>query len=229
MALIRFPEGQQRSGSSGGSVFSHNRYGAYIRARSIPVNPSTDRQVNVRNAVKNLTIRWVTVLTQLQRDAWELYALLVPWSNKFGDVVHLTGLNHYVRSNGPRVRNGIAAVDAAPTIFDLAAADTMLSATASEATQQLTVDGDPAASWIGEADACYFVQMGAPQNPGIKFFNGPWRQIAAIPGAEPLPFPAVIDTAWPFAEDQRIWVQSRIARGDGRLSTFAQYNFLAIA
>jgi len=229
MALIRFPEGQQRSGSSGGTVFSHNRYGAYIRPRSIPVNPNTDRQAVVRNAVKSLTIRWAIVLTQLQRDAWDLYAELTPWTNKFGDTVYLTGLNHYVRCNTPRVQWVIAPIDAAPTYFNLGAPDTNLSATASEATQQLTVDGDPAGYWIGEPDAWYFIAMGVPQNPGIKFFDGPWRQISALPGQGPPPFPAIIDTAWPFAEGQRIWVQTRVARGDGRLSTFARYNFLTAA
>ena len=58
MALIRYAEGQQRSGSIGASVYSHNRYGAYIRARSVPVNPNTDRQVAIRNAIRALTIAW---------------------------------------------------------------------------------------------------------------------------------------------------------------------------
>jgi hypothetical protein len=39
----------------------------------------------------------------------------------------------------------------------------------------------------------------------------------------------VIAGAFPFAEGQRLWVRSRITRGDGRLSEFAEINFLAIA
>lgn len=227
--LIVLPEGVQMSGSIGGVVYSHNRYGAYRRNRSVPVNPNTDRQVAVRNAVRSLTIAWQNTLTQDQRDAWETYAANVVWKNALGQDILLTGLAHYVRSNTPRVQNGIAAVDDAPTIFTIAAADTQLSATASEATQQLTVDGDATHPWIGEADAWCFVSMGLPQNAAIKFFGGPWRQIGAIPGAGPPPWPAVLDAAWPFAEGQRLWVRTRIARGDGRLSEFARYNFLAAA
>lgn len=231
MALIVHPEGTQVSGSIGGTTFSHNRSGAYKRNRSIPVNPNTDLQVAVRNAVRSIAIAWSTVLSQVQRDAWETYAANITWKNRLGQVISLTGLNHYIRSNTPRVQNGIDRVDAAPTIFDLATAELLLSATASEATQDLTIDGNagPSALWIGEADAWQFFSMGIPQNPGTKFFNGPWRQLTAVPGAGPPPFPVVIAAAFPFAEGQRIWVRSRIARGDGRLSEFAQVNFLGAA
>jgi hypothetical protein len=228
-ALVVLPEGQQRSGSIGGTVWSHNRSGVYIRNRSIPVNPNTDRQVGVRNAVRSIAIAWETVLTQVQRDAWDVYAANVSWQNSLGQTITLTGLNHFIRSNTPRVMNGIARVDAAPVIFDIAAAEGALAATASEATQDLTIDGDPAGLWIGEADAWQFFSMGIPQNGSRKFFNGPWRQLTAVPGAGPPPFPVVIATAYPLAEGQRIWVRSRIARGDGRLSEFAQINFLAAA
>ena len=229
MALIVMPEGTQVSGSIGGTTFSHNRFGAYKRNRSVPVNPNTDRQVAVRNAVRSLTIAWQNTLTQPQRDAWETYGANVTWKNKLGQDVHLTGINHYIRSNTPRVMNAIAAVDAAPTIFTLATAELELAVAASEATQDLTIDDNGAADWIGEPDAWQFFFMGIPKNPSTKFFNGPWRQVTATPGAGPPPFPVVIAASFPFAEGQRIWVRSRIARGDGRLSEFAQVNFLGAA
>lgn len=229
MALVVLPEGQQRSGSIGGTVWSRNRYGAYIRNRSVPVNPNTDRQVAVRNAVRALTIAWQNVLTQAKRDSWETYAANVVWTNKLGQSVNLTGLNHYIRSNTIRVMNGIDRVDDGPLIFNLATAELALAVSASEATQQLTIDGDPVAAWIGEAGAWQVWYMGIPQNAGIKFFGGPWRQVHAAPGAGPPPYPATPDASFPFGENQRIWVRSRVMRGDGRLSEFAQVNFPAAA
>lgn len=226
---IVLPEGVQMSGSIGGVVYSHNRYGYYRRNRSVPVNPNTDRQVQVRNAVRALSIRWQNTLTQDQRDAWDTYAANVTWLDKQGQTCYLTGLAHYLRCNGPRLQSTIDAIDDAPTIFNIAEADTELAASASEATQQITVSGDPDHPWINEADAWCFVSMGIPQNASIKFFGGPWRLISALPGAGPPPWPALIAAAWPFAEGQRIWVRTRIARGDGRLSDFAQVNFLAAA
>ncbi len=229
MALVVLPEGQQRSGSIGGTVWSHNRSGVYIRNRSIPVNPNTDRQNAVRNAVRSIAIAWELVLTQPQRDAWDVYAANVTWQNRLGQAITLTGLNHFIRSNTPRVRSGIARVDAAPVIFDIAAAEGALAATASEGTQDFTIDGDPAGAWIGEADAWQFYYMGLPQNGSRKFFGGPYRLLTAVPGAGPPPFPVVIAGAFPFAEGQRLWLRSRVARGDGRLSEFAQINFLGAA
>lgn len=229
MALIRFAEGQQRSGSIGSTTYSHNRFGQYMRSRSTPVNPNTDRQVAARNAVRSITIAWQNTLTQAQRDAWDVYAANVSWLNKFGDTVHLTGLNHFIRSNAVLVQNGIARVDIAPVIFNLATAEGALTATASEATQDITIDGDPGGAWIGEPGAWQFYSMGLPQNGGISFFDSPWRILRATPGAGPPPFPVVAPGVFPFAEGQRIWIRSRIARGDGRLSQFAQFNFLAAA
>ncbi|MHC4406602.1 MAG: hypothetical protein ACYTG0_43820, partial [Planctomycetota bacterium] len=172
---------------------------------------------------------WDTVLTQAQRDAWDVYAANVSWVNRLGQTITLNGLNHFIRSNTARVVSGIARVDTAPVIFDIAAADTALAVTASEATQDLTINGDGAAAWIGEADAWYFSYMGLPQNGGRKFFGGPYRFLTATPGAGPPPFPITIAGSFPFAEGQRIWVKTRIARGDGRLSEFAEVNFLAAA
>lgn len=227
--LIVLPGGTQMSGSEGGDTYSHNRFGAYRRSRSVPVNPNTDRQVAVRNAVRSLTIAWANTLTQVQRDAWDAYAATVTWLNHLGQSVHLTGLNHFVRSNTPRVQNAIARIDAAPAPGSgIATAELELSATASAATQDITIDGDAGGAWI-EPDGWQFFSMGLPQGPSINFFGGPWRQLTAVPGAGPPPFPVVIATAWPFLEGNRLWVRSRIARGDGRLSEFAQVNFLGAA
>lgn len=229
MALVVLPEGQQRSGKQGGIVWSRNRSGAYVRNRAVPVNPNTDRQVAVRNAVRSITIAWDTILTQAQRDAWSVYAANVTWKNKLGQDIHLTGLNHFVRSNTPRVQHGLPRVDAAPVIFDLATAELELAATASEATQDLTVAFSTVPPWATEQDAWQFFAMGLPQNGSIKFFGGPFRHLGIIHGGDPAVSPMVAPAAFPFAENQRVWVRSRISRADGRLSEFAQVNFLCAA
>ena len=230
-ALVVLPEGQQRSGSIGGTVWSHNSSGAYIRNRSVPVNPNTDRQVAARNFVKALAIAWNNTLTQAQRDAWNVYAANVTWLNALGQTIALTGLNHYIRSNTPRLQCELARVDDAPTIFNIAAAEQNLGATASEATQVVAITFDDTAAWAGETGGFQIFSMGIPQNASIKYFGGPWRIMCCSLGQDagngepssPLDCPA----PWVFAEAQRIWVRSRIGRADGRLSEFARVNFLA--
>lgn len=232
MALIRFAEGQQRSGSIGATVYSHNRYGAYVRARSIPVNPNTDAQVAARNRVRDLTIAWENVLTQVERDAWDLYAQNVPWQNKLGDSILLTGLAMYVRSNAVILQVGGTRVDAAPTTFNLAPAEQALVGSASEGTQELSIAFDDTATWCDLDDAHQAIYMGAPQNAARTFFGGPYRFLTVIDGdavTPPTSPVATIPTVWPFAEGNRIWLRSRIVLPDGRLSQFAQHNFLAAA
>lgn len=229
MALITHPEGTQKSGKQGGVVFAHNRGGPYVRNRGIPVNPNTDRQAAVRTAVRNLSIFWETTLTQAQRDGWDVYASNVTWTNRLGQSIHLTGLNHFVRCNTQKTVSGIARIDLAPAIQDIGDAEDALSCTASEATQDLTIDGNPAGPWLVEALGWQFYYLGLPQNASRKFFGGPYRFVTATPGAGPPPFPIVIASPWPFQEGQRLWLRSRIQRGDGRLSEFALINFLAAA
>lgn len=231
MALIRFPEGQQRSGSAGGSVYSRNRSGAYIRARSVPVNPNTDRQVAARNIMRALSIAWNNTLTQDQRDAWEVYAQNVVWQNKLGDAINLTGLNHYTRSNSAVLAAGLTRVDDAPTTFTLAAAEAALVPTASEATQIVSCAYDDAADWVSEDGAAQLFYQGLPGNASKKFFASPYRLLGIVlsDSGTPPTSPSAIAAVFPFAEGNRIWVRSRILRADGRLSEFAVANFLGAA
>ncbi|KKL73251.1 hypothetical protein LCGC14_2076760, partial [marine sediment metagenome] len=46
------------SGSIGGTVYSRNRGGAYIRNRAIPVDPNTSFQINVRAILAAQSQNW---------------------------------------------------------------------------------------------------------------------------------------------------------------------------
>jgi len=228
MALVVLPEGQQRSGKQGGMVWSHNAGGPYVRNRGIPTNPNTDRQIAVRNAMRTLSIAWNTILTQAERDAWEVYGANVSWKNRVGATIFLGGLNQYVRSNSPLLINGLTRIDAAPTSYLLAAAEEDLVVTASEATQVASIAFDDSPDWVDEDGAYQFVYGGLPQNASKKFFKGPYRLMGLISGDSSTPptTPASLAWPWPFAENNRLWCQTRIIRADGRLSEFAQTNFL---
>ena len=230
MALIRYAEGQQRSGSIGGTTYSHNRFGQYIRARSTPVNPNSTLQQLVRNLMRNLTIAWQTVLTASQRQAWKVYADNVTWKNKFGDDVHLTSLNHYIRTNVAAGLAGVTRVDNAPTIYNLGDAEQSLVVTASEAAQTLDIAYDDTADWCDEDGGAQLFYLGLPQNTGRAFFGGPYKALTTVLGdsvAPPASPDAGVATVFPFAQNNRLWVRSRILRADGRLSEYAETNFLA--
>lgn len=231
MALIRYVEGQQRSGSLGATVYSRNRFGQYLRPRSVPVNPNTDRQNVVRTILRQLAIAWNQDLSAAQRDGWKTYGDNVAMLNKFGDPVYLTGLNHYVRSNCGILQVGGSRVDDAPTTYNLGDSEQALAVSASEATQELSVTFDDQLDWCDEDGAAELVYCGQPQNPSHTFFGGPWRLAGSIDGdsVSPPTTPATIAAPFTFVEGQRIWVRTRIIRADGRLSEFARVSFLAAA
>lgn len=210
------------SGKVGGLVLSHNRFGLYARAWATPVNPNTDRQVTARARLAQLADRWNTILTQLQRDAWDLYAASITVPNRLGDSVYLTGFNHYLRSNCAILACGGTIVDDGPALFLLPEEDPAFAITASEATQLISVAFDVAFPWLDEDGGFMLVAMGQPQLSTVKFFGGPYRVIGAIAGDDTVPptTPKTFAAAWPIAEDQLIWAQARIVRADGRVSGF---------
>lgn len=221
MALVKYGAGiVQMSGSIAGDVHARNRYGNYIRPRTKPTNPNTDRQVEVRAALSALTDRWSSTLTAAQRTAWNLYASNVAMTNKLGEVMHLTGFNHYIRSNAFRERVNITPVDDGPVVFELPGADPTFAITASEATQIVSYAFDTLLDWANEDDGWLIFEMGQPQNAQRNFFGGPWRYVAAAAGAGAGPPVSPAGPASPFAiaEGQHLWAFARILRADGRLS-----------
>lgn len=221
MALIKFGGGiTEMRGSIAGNTFSRNRYGAYARARTKPVNPNTGRQQTVRAAMAFLTDRWAQTLTALQRAAWNLYGSNVVMTNKLGESINLSGFNHYVRSNMILKQVGEAPVDAGPVIFEIPEADPTYSITASEAAQEIEHTFDIELDWAVEDGALMFLFQGSPQNAQRNFFGGPWRWNAFIRGVAPGPnvSPATRAVTFAIAELQRVWCYARISRADGRLS-----------
>lgn len=221
MAGVKFGGGiVEMSGKIAGNVFARNRSGNYVRAWANPVNPNTARQQVIRAALAFLTARWAQDLIVAQRAAWDLYAANVVMLNKMGESIHLTGFNHYLRSNMLRKAFGWALVDDGPVVFELPAQDPTFAITASEATQQITIAFDDTMAWDDENGGYLCIFQGIPQNPQRNFFAGPWRMFHAVQGVNGAPpaSPVVGAVAYAIAEGQRQWCYARILRADGRLS-----------
>lgn len=223
----------EMSGSLAGITASHNRGGQYLRARAIPVNPSSARQQLIRNGMSWLSIRWTGGLTQAQRDAWDAYADNVPVSDRLGASRKLTGLNWYIACNTPRLQSGIILpsypIDAAPSIMTMAqmTPPTIISATA--ATEVLSIGFTNTDEWATAVGGALLVYTGIPQNPGMLAYKGPYQYAGKISGAvvapvSPLPITATI----PFAVNNRVHVQFRAITADGRISPPFRANALGV-
>jgi len=88
------------SGSIGAAVFSHNRYGTYIRRRATPTVSQTEAALAAKALMTSATQAWQN-LTVLQQGAWNMWAAANPVSGSLGQPQPLTGhaafVGNYVR------------------------------------------------------------------------------------------------------------------------------------
>jgi len=211
------------SGSIGGMTWSRNRGGMYIRSRATPTNPNTTFQQKVRSAAAQLAALWSNTLTQVQRDAWDLYAENVELPNALGVPRNVGGLCMYVRTNVPRIQCGVAGVariDNAPAIFDLGVFTEPVVGDCTAAADTISLAYTNTDEWAIEDGGALFIFTSRPKNPGTNYFKGPYRLAATVEGvtATPPTSPEVVDAAFLFEAGQRLFVFARASTADGRLS-----------
>lgn len=223
--LFESPVFSKASGSQGGTTFSHNRYGMYTRSRSTPVNPSSQRQQSHRAGMQYLTETWREILTQHQRDGWDVYGDNVVMKNKIGQDVYLPGFNHFLRSNLAREISDSTIVILPPQIFTLPEADTGVYVAYSSASQHSSVNFNTSLPWANENGAHMSVFMSKPVNVHRNFVGGPYRFMGVLHGdASAAPTsPTVMPAPFPFGMNQRISTKFRISRADARLSEPFRY------
>ena len=226
MALVKFGGGiTEMRGSIAGNVFARNRSGAYVRARTKPVNPNSEAQGFVRSIIGQLAQHWRTTLDAAERIAWETYAGSVAMKNALGETVFLTGFNHFIRSNAVFLQSEKAIVEAGPTVLALPEKDPTFAVAADGTTKKLTLTLDDELPWADDVGAFVQVEMGQPQNPTRNFFAGPWKYTGLVDQAAVLV--VELDPAYTIVDGQRIFVSARICRSDGRVSEPMYANCIA--
>lgn len=221
MALVKFGGGIAGiSGSIGGVTYARNRYGSYMRQRTVPVDPKSPRQLAARNNLQAVSQDWNASLDAAQRAAWDTYARNINVLNKLGETINLTGYNMFCRTNCFALAAGISIIDDGPVIQELAPSDPSFDVAISAAAQELSVTFDNTQDWANEAGGVMAIYQGSPRQNTRNFFDGPYRLLGTIDGdAVTAPTsPATIAVDYPVAEGQIVSVQARIMMADGRLS-----------
>lgn len=218
--LFKSPLFAMASGSVAGTVFSRNAGGMYVRSRSNPTNPNTDAQQAVRDAMRELVNAWSLTLTNVQREQWNTYAFNTPTLNRLGDSTHKTGQQMYIRGNIARLQAELDRADEAPITFDIGTFTAPSTFTADESAQTISLPFNNADDWANEEGAAMLIYMGRPQNATRNFGKGPFQLATLIAGngTTPPTSPKVFTTLFPMALGQKIFLQIRVTRADGRLS-----------
>ena len=221
MGLIRYGGGiVQISGSIAGTTFARNKSGNYARARTKPINKNSPAQQLARNAMSAVVSRWLNVLTESQRGGWIAYAGNVAAKNRLGEVINLSGFNHFVRSNSPRALLGLAQINNAPTEFTLPEKDAKLTIRAIPSSQEIEISFDDTQDWCSEDDSFMVIYEGSPIMKSHQFFGGPYRLLGSIAGSvsEPAQSPVLLPSVFPISSKSKVYARARIERADARLS-----------
>jgi hypothetical protein len=160
------------SGSLGSTVFSHNRYGAYVRNRSVPTKV-TSPYANAQKSILGLASqRWAN-LTAEQRTAWVTWAQTNPMTNRLGDKQILDGHTACTRLNAVILTVGGTPIDIPPIIG------------APEGLQTLTPTADMGAGTFELAftptplgtNNRLQVWAAIANSPGVNYVEGLYKQI----------------------------------------------------
>lgn len=214
------------SGSVGANTQSRNRYGAYRRRRTKPVNPNSVLQQYRRQAFRAAIDAWTNDMTAIERQSWETYAAGVPWLNKVGETTHLTGQAMFLRTacyllfwNG-----SAAAAYTAPGIFDIGSIFMTIGSLTYD-TSANTLAGSFGATVVSNSwqvtGGAVQISISQPANASTNFRPNRFKSVANVDAGAVPATPLVLAASaspWVFTAGQKVWAKVRGYMPDGRLT-----------
>ena len=167
MAKVKFGElAADVRGSIDGVTYSKNRFGAYVRSRTAPIQSRTAFQLARRQAFTDLSALY-RGLTASQKVAWGAFGLTITKTDSLGQAYTLTGAQAYVMLNLSKFTIGASRLDTPPILDDpgiIGATTVVVDASAQTAIVTVT----------GALTQANFVNVWAtaPVSAGRNFFKG---------------------------------------------------------
>jgi len=167
----------QLSGRAGGTVYGHNRYGAWFKQFQSPVNPQSSRQTAHRGRVNFLAQQW-NVITEAERSSWRNFADGAPAQvDRMGLPIQLSGQAWYMKANlfflvCSRVVLSAAPPNwqgSAPTGMDVTFSDTAIPPPFTQTVSLTTLRADDAGTAVVPAEHYMIVYAGPMRNQGFNF------------------------------------------------------------
>jgi len=171
----------------GGSVFSRNSSGAYVRNKVTPINPQSAAQQAVRSAFAFLTQNWRSLAVG-SRSAFNDAVSGFLRTDVFGDNVTPSGFQLYLRLNRNLQAITQALITLPPVPVDVYTMGALaLAANTTGGTWTITF---PIAIPAG---ASVVVRATGPMSAGRNFAKSEYRQIAVLTAADLSPYDAATE------------------------------------
>lgn len=204
--------GGQIKGSISGTTYQQSPFGTVLRNRTVPVNPNSSKQVNIRGAMASMSFIWTTLLTAAERQSWEDYAAATPIPDRFGTTIIVRGRQMFMRTNLIRFYvTGSADVNA-PTTPGVAPSP-ILTLTG-DTTDGIVVTVNPGATSVG--DICQ-IGLGVPVNQSRNFYKAPFSNVAGLTSTTTFPFEVIPGSA--VVIGQRWFLSSRLVLAGNKVSS----------
>ncbi len=167
-------------GKVGATVFGNTQAGPIARARVVPRNPRTERQLAARSALAAAGAAW-SALDPEVRAAWDAYAADTPVPSRLGGTIQISGFDMFVRDYTLRVFAGMTPLTTAPSNPGLAPAPNLTSLTFTHATSTISVAfGNP--WWKSVTGTAVFLRVHAPQRVSRNTPQTPPRLVLVCKG-----------------------------------------------
>lgn len=164
-----------------GSVFSKNRGGNYLRNKVTPVNPNTSRQTAVRSALAGFASGF-RALTAAQIAAWNAAVSSFPYTDIFGDVKTLSGIQLYIKLNMNLTTAGQSAISSPPAPVGVDPLTSAAAAAAAGGAKTFTFAATPV-----PAGHTLIIECTPSVSPGRTFVKNQYRFIKAVAAAATSP------------------------------------------
>ena len=175
----------EASGALGATVFSHNRYGTYVRLRAVPVQPNSEYQLNAKETLTKYSQAW-SALTDAQRKSWSTWAATNPIIDNLGDKRILTGHVAFIMLNA-RLRQDEDPQISIPPITAPPTALTSMTPTYTAATDLLSIAFAP--SPLGENNALY-IWVAVVESTSRKYVKNLYKRLGVTSKNTTTPYEA---------------------------------------
>lgn len=187
----------QASGRVGGTIFSRNRGGAYMRNGSKPVTVTTPFAQAIKGITAAQSQAWADTDADIQ-EQWREWATQNPVINRLGQSRTLSGHQAFVQINARLLYAGFSAL-ASPPVGGAPAAVVPGAVTFDDSPAALTVAFSPSPAPTGVAVQCFAYLA---NSPGVRYVKNRLALVTTSAAAATTPLNILADVTDRFGTPQ---------------------------